>query len=154
MAVKSRKVNTKEKKRTNGSTQSKITGKQNKKTARHSTGTEKNYFSRIKQEFFDIDYWNKLTKKEKDYLAQFMHEFLGANLDQENPIHDKNKYAKDIYNSNNSRNRDIYARTRAGGMLSSIDPTMKESVGASTGNYEDELLDYIEAELRDTTKDQ
>ena len=99
-----------------------------KKTARAKAqypGIKKKLFSRIKQEFFEgEDYASQLTGKEKAWLAQFNEEYLGANLTEKKNrkynrtrnLHNKS-YRKSIFDSNNQRNRDIFSRARAAGLL-------------------------------------
>lgn len=88
-------------------------------------GLDKHLFSKIKQEYHDIDYVNKLNDEEKKWLSQFMEEHLGANV---NPKYHERKYNKDVFHQgleerrkcfgpNNSRIRDIYSNHRVLGTL-------------------------------------
>lgn len=94
------------------------------------SGLKSRYFSKIKQEFHDIDYANKLNEEEKAWLSKFMNEDLGANFtDKGDQIYKDPNAIKESYNRNNARNRDIYAISRAQGRLiyTEFDPTEKET---------------------------
>jgi len=99
-----------------------------KKTKRESSklpGLEKRLFSKVKQEYFDIDYADQLTDKEKMWLSQFQDEFLGANLQEsknkkygrKTNLHKSKKHRKSVFDANNARNRDVYSKSRAMGVL-------------------------------------
>lgn len=95
----------------------KKTGKKGRDKEKNS-GLKNRYFSKIKQEFHDIDYAHKLNDEEKAWLSKFMNEDLGANFtDKGNQIYTDPKDRKESYARNNSRNRDIYAISRAQGRL-------------------------------------
>lgn len=109
------------------------------------SGLRKRFFSRIKQEFFDLDYIHLLDKEMQDFLSQFMNEWLGANT-KDAKHHKTKKDKKRVNDANNARNRDIYANKRASGTMidyEKIRPIFDEIYG--TGNYEDDLIDYIDS---------
>lgn len=92
-----------------------------KKTPRDkikNVGLRKEKFSKIKQEYHDIDYVNKLNDEEKQWLSKFLEEDLGArfNHGQEN-IYTEKDDVRASYRRNNQRNRDLYAIERAKGNL-------------------------------------
>lgn len=117
-------------------------------------GLNKGLFSRIKQEYFDYDYLDKLSDKDKLFLGQFTEEFLGANLEEKKNkkynkkrnLHPK-KYRKPIFDANNARNRDTLSNARAGGFLD-----YEESLISSLEDItEDDIIDQIEI-CRDVEK--
>lgn len=88
-------------------------------------GLDKHLFSKIKQEYHDLDYVNKLNDEEKKWMSQFMEEHLGANV---NPEYHQRKYNKDVlhqglderrkcFGPNNSRIRDAYSNHKVTGTL-------------------------------------
>ena len=81
-------------------------------------GLNKRKFSKVKQEFHDIDYADQLNDKDKLFLSSFMEEHLGARLNHCGKKHNKSKASKRaIYNQNNARQRDVYSQTKATGRL-------------------------------------
>lgn len=80
-------------------------------------GLIKKNFSKIKQEYHDIDYIDQLGEKEKAYLSKFMFEELGANL-QDTKFNKSKKNKKRVFDANNSRNRDIWSIHKALGRIS------------------------------------
>lgn len=125
-----------------------------KRDLRKYPGLDKTLFSKIKQEFHDIDYAHKLSESEKKWLSQFMEEDLGAQL---NPETLKNKYnrkalnksktqRKGCFDRNNHRNVDIYGVGRATGRLADIKSPAIESYleEQDDTNYEDYLIKKID----------
>lgn len=108
------------------STQSQESKPKGKKTAREVAkypGLNPKFFSKVKQEFHDIDYIDELSPKDKEYLSSFMEEKLGARFNHGGKVHHKSKTSKrEIYTENNARQRDVYAQGRASGRKIDIDP--------------------------------
>ncbi len=122
----------------------------NKKNSRRNSeqypGLKYNLFSKIKQEYHDYDYLDKLSPEEKEWLSQFTEEYLGANL-KPNKKHYKRKknihpakYNKEIFGANNSRNRDIHSISKVTGKLD-FDIVETEDYEVT----EDDMIDYIDA---------
>lgn len=110
-------------------------------------GLKKSKFSRIKQEYFDQDYIDKLSDKDKAWLSKFNDEYLGANLkDGGNKFHKTKRLKKDCFDRNNARNRDIYGDAKAGGRL---ELAGERVLGDGEVNYENELIDYIDSKNKD-----
>ena len=71
-----------------------------------------------RQEAIDFDYLHKLSKEEKEWLNQFMGEYLGASFKKDEKLNvskcnlHKKQQVKEVYDSNNARNRDIYGIKR------------------------------------------
>lgn len=77
-------------------------------------GLNKGFFSRIKQEYHDIDYAHKLTDKEKEFLSSFMEEDLGARFNHKRKkIYKKVADKRASYRRNNHRNYDMYSIAKA-----------------------------------------
>lgn len=66
----------------------------------------------------DIDYIDKLSDEEKDYLNRFLQETVVANFNHggENIIKDT-KTRREIYRENNRRNKDVYSLGKSNGSL-------------------------------------
>jgi hypothetical protein len=87
-------------------------------------GLSKKVNTKVRQELIDYDYLNKLTPEEKEWLNKFSEEYNSAsfkkskngNYSRKN-LHRTKKQRKDCYDRNNSRNRDIFAITKANDML-------------------------------------
>jgi hypothetical protein len=93
-------------------------------------GLKKHRFSRIKQEYHDIDYAHKLSEEEKEWLNSFMEEDLGARMNHTGPkLLAKDKEAqRESWRRNNSRNRDIYGQAKAQGRVLQLEPWFMEYV--------------------------
>ena len=110
-------------------------------------GLKKHLFSKIKQEYHDIDYADKLSDKEKLYLSNFMEEFLGARTNHSGKkIHKKlhtKAGRKKIFDANNARNRDSYSNAKARGAIVDVDPKIILE-GQETTNPEDTIIECID----------
>ena len=122
-------------------------------------GLDKRFFSKIKQEYHDIDYAHKLSDKDQKWLSQFMEENLGAQLNEKTlknkynkkPIHKSKAQKKDCYDRNNARQRDIYGLSRATGKLNDYDSNYVADYIESMSkddmlSYEDELIKKLDDE--------
>lgn len=70
--------------------------------------------NRIRREYLDQDYIDKLSDKEKQWLSNFNEEWLGANFNHEGEvIHKKKAQKREIYNRNNARNRCVLSVSKA-----------------------------------------
>lgn len=85
------------------------------------------YQPRVRKELVDFDYIDKLTPQEKEWLAQFVDESIGASISKTKSgkisagqIHNTQKLAKEAYDANNRRNNDVYSVTKANGLLFDI----------------------------------
>lgn len=113
-------------------------------------GLKKEKFSRIKQEYHDIDYVNKLNPEEKEFLSTFMEEDLGARFN-----HPKKRLYKEkkdellSYRRHNARERDTYSRAKAAGKLMFEDPLrymeVNQTVDSGKNDTEDQMIDYLDA---------
>jgi len=120
-------------------------------------GLEKRLFSKIKQEYHDIDYVDQLTDVEKDWLSRFMEEHLGANDKHKGKkIYkrlDTKAGRKKIYDPNNQRNRDIYGQAKAAGMTLDLDPKFVVEALQAENDWadttEDKLIEMIDSKKSD-----
>jgi hypothetical protein len=82
---------------------------------------QQRFYSKIKQEYFDIDYLDKLDKKTLKVLNEFMEETLNARFNHPGTKRLKTKAQKKVsMDANNARNRDLYSIIRATGMFSDV----------------------------------
>lgn len=103
-------------------------------------GLEKRLFSKIKQEYHDIDYVDKLSDAEKKFMSTFMEEWLGARLNHSGKkMHRKKAERKRVFDMNNARQRDIYSLSKAQGMLE-----VPEQILEGTYNPEDDLIELLD----------
>jgi hypothetical protein len=124
-------------------------GVQKRQTKREKTalrGLDRRLFSKIKQEYHDYDYVKKLSQEEREWLSNFTTEYLGANLKEGREtgdvLHTDPDHIKDIWSQNNARNRDIYSRSKAQGIMDSYDPAEDDHVD----NPEDGIIAKIDLE--------
>lgn len=111
-------------------------------------GLTANLYSKIKQQYFDYDYIEKLSDEEKEWLSNFTEEYLGARLNHKGKkLHKTKRLKKDCYDRNNQRQRDIYNIKKVTGHLGMED----ELVVPETGdNVEDYLIDLIDNDRKPT----
>lgn len=90
---------------------------------------------KVRREFIDADYLHLLSEKDLQYYAKFIDEYVGANIKKNKKkniakghIHKKNEHAKDIFDSNNRRNNDVYGVTKINGLLTHYEG-MKHELG-------------------------
>jgi hypothetical protein len=104
-------------------------------------GLNKNCYSRIKQEFFDLDYVDKLSEEEKQWMNDFMNGHLGANT-KDTPIFPNYEDKQKCWKMNNDRNIDTYSIKRVTGELSDVATMPEEKT-----EYIDELIAYIDEQI-------
>lgn len=113
-------------------------------------GLRKDKFSKIKQEYHDIDYVDQLTEEEAQWLNNFMEEDLGARLNHPGKkVYRKKKDKRACYQRNNERNRDLYSANKVvGTLLSASDQTIEaylDSMMEQTYvNPEDEWIEELD----------
>ncbi len=73
---------------------------------------------KTRYDLVDYDYIDSLTEEEKDWLNRFTEEYVHANFKHDGKVLQKTKKLKKAcYDSNNSRNRDIFTKSKAAGQL-------------------------------------
>jgi len=123
--------------------------KQTKRSRTKYPGLEPSVNSKLRWEYMDQDYIDKLSDEEKQWLSNFMEEDLSGNFNHPGKkLYRSKEKRRACYGRNNSRNRDLYAIYRTRGMVGGIDDFTKEEDKRQT-NPEDtentliELIDYI-----------
>lgn len=73
---------------------------------------------RIRYELVDYDYLDKLSEEEKQWLHDFTQEYTHANFNHNGKRkHKTKKQKKDCYDRNNARNRCMWSRAKAAGLV-------------------------------------
>lgn len=80
---------------------------------------DRQYNLRIRQEDIDFDYLKKLSKDELCWLNRFMEEYNNASF-KHDLIDGAIESKRFSYRKNNYRNRDIYSRAKAQGIVDSL----------------------------------
>lgn len=103
-------------------------------------GLEGRFFSRVKQEYHDIDYAHKLNEKEKAWMNSFMEEDLGANFDHPGKkiYKNSNPKRKASYRRNNYRNLDMYGQAKVQGKV--VDTKVEDALDEQ---FETDLIESI-----------
>lgn len=93
-----------------------------KKTKRSQTknpNLKKNLNSRVRQEYIDMDYVDKLDEKQKEFLNKFTGEFYGGAFDKnendeytDDNLMKTDAERKEMWNNNNARNRCLYGKIK------------------------------------------
>lgn len=132
------------------------------------------YNSKIRQEYTDLDYIDKLdnTKKnvrlpdgtmvtEFEYMNIFMKEWNNADVSKQseakkNKLHRTAKEVKDCTDRNNARNRDVYGQARASNTLHktehhTLTKYMEKNRNVNEVNYvEDAMIDVLDKAKKST----
>jgi hypothetical protein len=99
----------------------------------------------------DQDYIEELNHEEKQWLSNFMEEYMSGNTNHEGEaLHKTKEELRECYGRNNARNRDIYNHKKANGHLIQADTRIldlydKEQVD-NADNQED-----VQIEISDKT---
>jgi hypothetical protein len=121
---------------------------------------QKNLNLKRRQELIDFDYIDQLSDEEKEWLNKFMGEYMGASFPRQvvtkkdgtiyKRYSSKNLHKKEdrveIYNQNNARNRDVYAKkTSTGGMEFfdevTLDNLREKDIIADVNSFEDAIIE-------------
>lgn len=112
------------------------------------------YQPRVRKELIDFDYIKSLSPEDKLWLAQFVDEYIGANVRKRKDgkvksghLHNTEELAKKCYDANNFRNNDVYSVTKANHLLSDIQNSIDKNDGwyvTNSGLTEDALLSEID----------
>jgi len=120
-------------------------------------GLVKGVNSKLRHEYMDEDYIDKLNDEEKQWLSNFNEEWLSGNFSHKGEIFHKTVQEKrDCYNRNNARNRDIQAIAKATGRIVDYESAREMLEGLKYNNYtysfEDFMVEYLDRK-RLVTKD-
>jgi len=109
--------------------------KNNRRSNQKYPSLNKGFNLKRRAESLDIDYVDKLSESEKQWLNAFLEEEVNANLNHNGPkINSRSKKnRKRIYDANNARNRDIMSLAKATG----TDYQLKDT---DSYTIEDELI--------------
>lgn len=119
-------------------------------------GLMKDATSRIRREYLDQDYINKLSHEEKEWLSNFNEEWLGAKFNHQGEVlHKDKKEKREIYNRNNARNRCILSVAKARNQLvesedlKSILENEENRRNVNPDNIEDALIEFIDSKKKE-----
>lgn len=111
-------------------------------------GLDKKVHPKVRQDYLDIDYADKLSDKEKEWLSNFNEEYVGASFTHKGKsLHRTKKARKDCYDRNNARNRDVFALAKANGRLEGINELTGEynkAVDLNPNTVEDAVIEVID----------
>lgn len=108
---------------------------------------------KVRAEYNDFDYLDKLSEEEKAWLNKFNNEYLNASFEHnETDIQSYEKYGKDSNDRNNSRNRCVYGQLKNNKSkklvnydnLSSDTKDKIEEMRTNSVNVEDAYIDYLD----------
>lgn len=93
-------------------------------------GIQPKFHKKSVQQYVDYDYTDKLSDKEKAWLAKFSDEFYGARFvgEESEHLHTSKEQKKAVYNANNARNRDIMC-VKANSVTHFLDEITEEDDG-------------------------
>lgn len=103
-----------------------------------------------RNELADYDYIDKLTNKEiYDFLKAFNREYVNADFQHPyKKLHKKKKQRIDIYNKNNSRNRDVFTKAKTANDLiyafNTVTSNSNRSDTRDMNSYEKMLITIID----------
>ena len=74
---------------------------------------------KIRKDELEIDYLDKLSDKEKDWLNKFNEEYVNGSFEKKkkNRLHKTKKAELECYKRNNDRNNDVLAKGKVKGVL-------------------------------------
>lgn len=132
--------------------------KKSKRSKQKLPGLDKKKNLKIRQEYIDYDYIDKLSQEEKEWLNQFTEEYISGsfkktksgNYSSKN-LHKSKKLRKDCYDRNNSRNRDLYGITKINNMLhdqekilTTVVEKKKDTSKTNINETEDAIIELID----------
>lgn len=81
-------------------------------------GLVKGVNSKARHEYMDFDYLGKLNSEEKQWLSNFMEEYMSGNFKhQGDTLHKTKEQKKACYDRNNARNRCMLTKAKATGRV-------------------------------------
>ncbi len=102
----------------NGMPEKKPRKKSNRRARTKYPALKRHLNLKTRYDLVDYDYVESLTEEEKEWLNRFTEEYVHANFKHEGKqLHKTKKMKKTCYDANNSRNRDIFTKSKAAGQL-------------------------------------
>lgn len=124
--------------------------KQKKRDMHPYPALEKNLNLKTKQDELEIDYIDKLTDKELEWLNRFNEEYVNASLNRKQikrNIHSTKELKQSCDKKNNDRKTCLFTREKAAGNLRYFSELDYYSVDNNElEQYEDKLINMIENE--------
>jgi hypothetical protein len=102
---------------------------------------------KIRREFADYDYRNKLSDKDRDWLDKFTAEYYGGSIDADNldrHLHNTPELKKDCYDRNNHQNNDTFGIARVNGLLTDNLKEAGETLKTKPDLTEEALIAYVD----------
>lgn len=102
-----------------------------------------------RQEELEVDYLDKLSEDEKEWLNKFNDEYVNAHLDRKKlkkNLHRTKKLKSEIDNRNYTRKKDVYTGEKASGRLKFLNDMKVELTDCQ--NYEDILIYDVDMKLK------
>lgn len=97
----------------------------------------------------DVDYLDKLSDEEKDWLNAFNEEWINASFKHPlQPLHNTPELKSDCYRRNNARNRCQYSMALAGYNLDSINKYENRLKDTSVDEEVDKLIDKVDSKKK------
>lgn len=136
-------------------------GKKKRDTVKY-PGLEKKVNTKVRQEYLDQDYVNKLNDKEKEFLSNFNEEYYGGNFKHKGKkLHRNKESRRKCYNRNNSQNRCGFGTAKAKGGLIYNNPindldSLEENNLIYVGNpdkVEEALVEYLDDKNKQTDEE-
>lgn len=106
---------------------------------------KKNLNLKSRQDEIDVDYLNKLSEKEKEWLNKFNEEYVNASLDRQNfdnNIHNTLELKQSCDRRNNERKECLYTREKAKDNLKYLSDENCKTF--KINDYENSLIDKID----------
>ncbi len=103
-----------------------------------------------RREELEVDYLDKLSEAEKDWLNRFQEETVMANFQHPGELLDKSdEYRKECYGNNNRRNRDTLVNAKVRGLITRVDSDahLAHFLDTDQTNYnhaEDHVIEYLD----------
>ena len=101
---------------------------------------------KVRKEFIDFDYLHKLDPEDLEYLNKVMEEELHASFkNDETDLNQSQEDKRRVYSNNNARNRDMYAITKASGLLTKIEDKSNQENTEAIEHKSDTKANYSES---------
>lgn len=133
--------------------------KAKKPAYKHGNSLKAGKNTKVRMEFIDYDYKEKLDPESFEYLAKFNNEYYGAAISKTKSgkvrakhLHKNLAQVKEIYDDNNRRNNDVLGVTKANALLFDIETELTKNDGwwvKDSENTENAIISEIDTEEND-----